>query len=161
MPFNPSISLIAAYAKNRVIGNYGRIPWHIKGEQLRFRDLTMGNAVIMGRRTFEEIGHPLPGRLTIVLSKTKNFDQTACCTAGSLTEAIKLAGTREIYIAGGAEVYQMALPLVQTMYITEIDLEIEGDAYFPTFDETLFIKETVQHIKGEIPYQYITYKRIH
>ena len=129
------IALIVAFAKNQVIGNKGCIPWKIKGEQRRFKELTTGNVVIMGRRSYEEIGRPLPNRTTIVVSNTKNFDGENCLTAKSLPEAIRLAGDRDIYISGGAKLYEEALPLVEKMYITEIDSEIEGDTYFPPFEK--------------------------
>lgn len=153
------IALIVAYAKNQVIGNKGCIPWKIKGEQKRFRELTTGNVVIMGRRSYEEIGKPLPNRTTIVVSNTKNFDAENCMTAKSLAEALKLAGDKDVYISGGGRIYAEALPLVEKMYITEIDCEIEGDTYFPTFDELLFEKEINQRHEGEIPYTYVTYTR--
>ena len=153
------ISLIVAYAKNRVIGNKGCIPWKIKGEQKRFRELTTGNVVIMGRRSYEEIGRPLPNRTTIVVSNTKNFDAENCMTASSLVEAIKLAGDRDCYISGGARLYEEALPLVEKMYITEIDAVIEGDTLFPEFDENAFVKEVNEKFEGEIDYTYVTYTR--
>ena len=153
------IALIVAYTKNRVIGNNGCIPWRIKGEQKRFRELTTGNVVVMGRRSYEEIGRPLPNRTTIVISNTKNFDCENCMTAKSLAEALELAGDRKVYISGGARLYEEALPLVEKMYITEIDAEMEGDTYFPEFDETLFEKEIDERVEGEIPYTYVTYTR--
>lgn len=154
------IALIAAVAKNRVIGNKGCIPWKIKGEQKRFKELTMGNAVIMGRRTYEEIGKPLPDRTTIVVSNTKNFDSENCLTARSLAETIKLAGGKDIYVSGGARLYEEALPLTEKMYITEIDCDIEGDTYFPIFEEERFVKEINRKFEGEIPYTYVTYTKI-
>ena len=153
------IALIVAYAKNQVIGNKGRIPWKIKGEQRRFKELTTGNVVIMGRRSYEEIGRPLPNRTTIVVSNTANFDGENCLTAKSLTEAIRLAGNKNIYISGGAKLYEEALPLVEKMYITEIDCDIEGDTYFPPFESDQFIKEINEKFEGEIPYTYVTYTR--
>ena len=153
------IALIVAFAKNQVIGNKGCIPWKIKGEQRRFKELTTGNVVIMGRRSYEEIGKPLPNRTTIVVSGTKNFDSENCMTAKSLAEAILLAGDRDIFISGGARIYEEALPLVEKMYITEIDCEIEGDTYFPVFDNEQFIKEINERFEGEIPYTYVTYTR--
>ncbi len=151
------IALIAAFAKNRVIGNKGCIPWKIKGEQKRFRELTTGNVVVMGRRSYEEIGKPLSNRITIVVSNTKNFDGENCVTAKSLLEAIKLAGDKDIYISGGARLYEEALPFVEKMYITEIDCDIEGDTYFPSFDKEQFVKEINEKYEGEIPYTYMTY----
>ena len=153
------LALIVAYTKNRVIGNNGCIPWKIKGEQKRFRELTTGNVVIMGRRSYEEIGRPLPNRTTIVISNTKNFDCENCMTAKSLTEALEMVGDRNVYISGGARLYEEALPLVEKMYITEIDAEIEGDTYFPVFDEALYEKEVNESFEGEIPYTYVTYTR--
>lgn len=151
------IALIVAVAKNRVIGNRGTIPWRIKGELKRFRELTTENVVIMGRRTFEDIGKPLPNRTNIVLSRTQTF--TGCLTAKSLEEAISLAGDQDIYIAGGANIYKEALPLVERMYITEVNCEPEGDTYFPLFDDSQFVKKTEEIHGGEIPYTYTTYIR--
>ena len=154
------ISLIVAYAKNHVIGNKGCIPWRIKGEQKRFKELTTGNVVIMGRRSYEEIGHPLPNRMNIIVSNTKKFEAENCMTAGSLKEAIEMAGDREIFISGGARLYEESLPYVEKMYVTEIDCEIEGDTYFPDFDQSQYDKEIVErHDEGDIHYTYVTYTR--
>lgn len=153
------IALIVAFAKNQVIGNNGCIPWEIEGEQKRFKELTTGNVVIMGRRSYEEIGKPLPNRTTIVISNTKNFEGENCLTAKTLAEAIELAGNKNIYIAGGAKLYEEALPLVEKMYITEIDCDIKGDTYFPSFEEEQFIKEINERYESEIPYTYVTYTR--
>lgn len=154
------VGLIVAYAKNRVIGNKGQIPWRIKGEQKRFKELTTGNVVIMGRRTYEEIGRPLPNRDTIVVSKTANYQFENCITVGSLKEALEAAGKRTVYISGGAGLYKEAIPFVDKMYITEIDAEIEGDTYFPEFDPSLFQREVEESFDGELPYQYVTYTKI-
>lgn len=154
------IALIAAYSRNRVIGRNGQIPWNIRNEKKRFKQLTTGNIVIMGRKTFEEIGRPLPDRTTIVLSGTGNFDADCCMTAGSLEAALNLCRGKDVYIAGGSEVYKAALPLAEKMYITEIDAVIEGDTYFPEFDESLFAKTVEAAFEEELPYQYVTYTRI-
>ncbi len=154
------IGLIVAYSKNRVIGNKGQIPWRIKGEQKRFRELTTGNVVIMGRRSYEEIGRPLPNRYTIVVSNTQKFEAENCTTVGSLEEAIRIADkSKNIYISGGAGLYKEAIDIVDVMYITEIDAVIEGDTYFPEFEAEDFEREVDCHIDGEIPYDYVTYTR--
>lgn len=153
------IGLIVAYAKNRVIGNNGCIPWRIKGEQRRFKELTTGNVVVMGRRSYEEIGRPLPNRMTYVVSRTKNFDEEGVKTVSSIQEAIDLAGDKNVYISGGAGIYKEAMPYVEKMFITEVDLEPEGDTFFPEFDENDFIKEINEEVDGEIPYRYVTYTR--
>lgn len=153
------IGLIVAYAKNRVIGNEGQIPWRIKGEQKRFRELTTGNVVVMGRRSYEEIGRPLPNRMTYVVSNTKNFDQEGVKTVKSIQEAIDLAGDKNVYISGGARIYEEAMPYVEKMYITEVELEVDGDTFFPEFDENLYEKTIDERVEGEIPYTYVTYTR--
>ena len=154
------IALIVAYAKNRVIGNKGCIPWNTEGEQKRFKELTTNNVVVMGRRTFEEIGRPLPNRTTIVVSHTKKFDADNCYTVSCLKEALLLAGGRDVYVSGGSQLYKEAIDIVDKMYITEIDSVIDGDTYFPEFDESMFKKEIDKEVNGEIPYVYTTYTRI-
>lgn len=159
------IALIVAYAKNRVIGNKGQIPWRIKGEQTRFRELTTGNVVIMGRRSYEEIGRPLPNRYTIVVSGTKKFEAENCSTVSSLKEAINLVKEKcfedkNIYVSGGAGLYKEAIEIVEKMYITEIDAVIEGDTYFPEFDEGEWEKNIDLHVHGDLPYDYVTYTRL-
>lgn len=150
------IALIVAMSKNRVIGNQGTIPWNIPGELQRFKELTTDHVVIMGRRTYEDIGRPLPNRENIIVSTTQTYEAENCRTARSLREAIELAGDQDIYIGGGSRLYEEALPLVDKMYITEVDLEVEGDTFFPFFDETLFTKE----IEAVYPqYTYVTYTR--
>ncbi len=157
------IALIVAYARNRVIGREGKIPWRIKGEQTRFRELTTGNVVVMGRRSYEEIGHPLPNRFNIVVSRTKKFEEENCVTVGSLEEAIRAAGDRDIYISGGAGLYREALDLADKLYVTELDAVIEGDTYFPEFDREKFDRQVEKYVAtglDDIPsYEYVTYTR--
>ena len=168
------IALIVAYAKNRVIGNKGQIPWRIKGEQKRFKELTTGNVVVMGRRSYEEIGRPLPNRMTYVISSTKNFDEDGVKTVGSLQEAIdhaakedeklllqnEISKARDIYISGGARLYEEAIDIADVMFNTEIDAEIEGDTFFPVFDKKDYVKTVEKCVEGDIPYKYVTYTRI-
>ena len=154
------VGLIVAYSKNRAIGKDGQIPWRIKGEQKRFRELTTGNVVIMGRRSYEEIGRPLPNRYTIVVSNTKKFEAENCTTVGSLKEALEIADKdKNVYISGGAGLYREAINIVDKMFITEIDAEIDGDVFFPEFEEKDFHREVECHVDGEIPYTYVTYTR--
>lgn len=124
------ISLIVAYAKNRTIGYQGRIPWNIKSEQKRFCELTTGKVVVMGRKSYEEIGKPLPGRYTIVVSGTKIYEANNCTTVTSLKEAIQLAGDRDCFISGGVGLYKEAIPMADKMYVTLIDAEVKGDTFF-------------------------------
>ncbi len=157
------IALIAACAENGVIGNQGRIPWKIKGEQIRFRKLTMGNVVVMGRRTFEEIGTPLPGRDTVVVSATKRYEGGHCLTRSSFEKAMEaaqtIAGDRDIFICGGAGLYRAALPFVERMYLTEIHAEFDGDVVFPAFHAEEFVKKTEVSVEGDLPYDYVIYTR--
>ena len=118
------ISIIVAVAKGGAIGKEGKMPWRIPGEQRQFKDLTTGHVVIMGRTSYEEIGHPLPERTNIVVSKTKVFSGENVYTVKSLKEAIERAGQEEIFIAGGAEIFQEALPLADKIYMTYVDMEV-------------------------------------
>ena len=130
------ISLIVARSKNNVIGKDGKIPWNIKGEQKQFKELTTQNTIIMGRKTYEDIGHPLPNRKNIVISRTTSYPEVI--TVDSLQKAIGLS-EGEIFIIGGYNLFKEAIPLVDVMYITEVNLTIEnGDVFFPEFNEDEF-----------------------
>ena len=157
------VGLIVAYAHNRVIGNKGMIPWRIKGEQRRFKELTTGNVVIMGRRSYDEIGHPLPNRFTIVVSSSAKYEFENCTTVSSVAEAIEYAKKNRpgenIYLSGGAGIYKEGLPLAEKLFITEVDLDVEGDTFFPEFDKDLYVKTVDEVVEGEIPYSYVTYTR--
>jgi dihydrofolate reductase len=154
------VGLIVARSKNNVIGKGGEIPWKIKGEQKQFKELTTGNVVVMGRRSYEEIGHPLPNRETIVVSRTKNFDGDNVLTASSVKEAIELAKGKDVYISGGYGLYKEAIPVVDVMYITEVDLEVEnGDVFFPDFNEAEFEKEIGETLGDDIKFTRTIYRR--
>ncbi len=157
------VGLIVAYTNNRVIGNKGQIPWRIKGEQRRFKELTTGNVVIMGRRSYDEIGHPLPNRYTVVVSKTASYEFDNCTTKPTLTGAVNYAKEtfpdKNTYLSGGAGIYKEGLSLADKLFITEVDLNIEGDTFFPEFDESLYVKTIDEEINGEVPYKYVTYTK--
>jgi dihydrofolate reductase len=130
------ISLIAAMSKERVIGRDGKLPWHVPADLTRFKTITMGHAVVMGRKTFESIGHPLPGRRNIVLTRTVK-EIKGCEIAHSLHEAISATeGDEEIFICGGGEIFREALPLCQRIYLTVIQESYQGDVYFPEIPPT-------------------------
>lgn len=155
------VSLIVAISKNNVIGNNGIMPWKIKGEQKRFKELTTGKTIIVGRKSFQEIGKPLPNRKTIIISTTENIVTDNCTTVKSLLEAFNLAkDEEEIFIAGGGQVYKEALPYADKIYITIIDKIVEGNVYFPEINKEDFIKTYEERIDGEIPYTYYTYERV-
>lgn len=155
------IALIAAMDRRHGIGFNGGLPWHIPGELRRFRELTLGSALIMGRRTFESLNGALPNRINIVITSQADYQAPGCLIAHSLEAALSMAAARSesIYIGGGAQIYLQALPLAERMYITEIEAEFEADAYFPAFDERQFTREIIARHDGAIPYTYLTYTR--
>ena len=166
------VNLIAARSRNNVIGKDGKIPWRLKGEQQEFKELTMGNAVIMGRNTFMEIGRPLPGRLNIVVTSRKLpsmiVDQTApigLLRTNPLTSALDLVKNivnMDVYLAGGERIYEEALKkgLVDRIYLTDVDMFVEEDdetAFFPKFNASLFTRLNPEVVEGEIPYTRTVY----
>ena len=152
--------LIVARSINNVIGKNGMIPWQIEGEKKQFKELTTGNVVVMGRKTYEEIGHPLPNRKTIVISKTKIFEGDGLTTVSSLKEALELAAGQKVFIAGGYGVYKEALPIVDVMYITEVQMVVEdGDVFFPDFDADDFEKTVGETSGDKIKYTRVIYTR--
>lgn len=154
------ISIIVAVAKGGAIGKEGKMPWKIPGEQRQFKDLTTGHVVIMGRTSYEEIGHPLPERTNIVVSKTKVFSGENLYTVKSLKEAIERAGQEEIFIAGGAEIFQEALPLADKIYMTYVDMEVpDADRFFPDFSEEDYNREEIEKVGGEISYLRVLYTK--
>lgn len=154
------IALIVARSKNNVIGKNGKIPWKIKGEQKQFKELTTGNVVIMGRKSYEEIGHPLPDRKNIVVSKTKSFVGENLVTVSSLQEALAITNDGQVYIAGGYRLFQEALPLADKMYITEIDMVVDdGDVFFPKFNVEQFEVVIGDTIGEDIKYTRTVYTR--
>jgi len=131
------IAIIAAVARNGVIGHRNRMPWHLPEDLKRFRRLTLGQAVIMGRRTFESIGKPLAGRNNIVVTRSPDWTRPGCHAVHSLEAALAAVHEREdAFVIGGAEIYALALPVACRLYMTEIDRDFEGDAFFPEFDRS-------------------------
>jgi len=133
----PRISIIAAVARNRAIGRRNRMPWRLPEDLKRFRRLTLGHAVVMGRRTFDSIGKPLPGRDNIVVTRSREWSHPGCRAADSIEAALASAQTsQEVFVIGGAEIYLLALPRAVRLYLTEIEREFDGDAFFPDFDHS-------------------------
>ncbi len=149
----PLISQIAACARNGVIGNDGRMPWHIPEDLKHFKKVTMGSPVIMGRKTFESIGRPLPGRLNIVLTRQEDFCATGCTRASSLTDAIAFAReanpeAERIFIIGGAQIYRASRAMADEVWLTEIDLVCEGDAVIDFPDTTEFARTEIGRLEA-------------
>ena len=131
---NKLITLIAAMGRNRAIGLEGRMPWHLPAELQHFKQATMGKAIVMGRKTWQSIGRPLPGRQNIVISRSPDFVAPGAAVSASLEAAIKLAEAPEIMVIGGGQLYQLALPLARRMILTLIEMEPEADTWFPAWD---------------------------
>jgi len=162
--------LVVAMAENGVIGRDNRLLWRIKTDLGRFRRLTMGKPMIMGRKTFESIGKPLPGRETIVLTRDSEFSAEGVHVAHTWGEAVAKgeelaakAGADAVAVAGGAEIYALALPHVQTLFLTQVHTAPEGDAVFPAFDRSQFREvRREDHPKGpddEHPFTFIDLER--
>jgi dihydrofolate reductase len=144
------LALIFAVARNGVIGRGGQLPWRIPEDLAHFKRTTMGHAILMGRKTWEETRRPLPGRRNVIITRTPGFEAPGCEVVASLEEAIALARTTDPlpFVIGGAEIFRLALPLATVIHLTEIDRDVEGDTFFH-LDRTGFV-ETARR-KGETP----------
>jgi dihydrofolate reductase len=132
------ISIIAAMDRNRGIGVDNKLPWRLSADLKRFRELTMDHHIIVGRKTFESIGSPLPGRRMIVVTRDVNYKAEGCDVAHSVEDATMLArerGENEVFICGGAEIYAQTIGVADRMYLTLVDAEVSADTFFPEFDE--------------------------
>jgi dihydrofolate reductase len=142
---NKRLTLIAAMGKNRAIGLDGRMPWHLPAELQHFKKATMGKAIVMGRKTWQAIGRPLPGRQNIVVSRNPDFHAEGVDLANSLDDAIAMSESDEVMIIGGGQLYALALPSAQRMVLTLIDIEPEADTWFPEWDEREWTQESERH----------------
>jgi dihydrofolate reductase len=158
------ISIIVAASANNTIGIRGDLPWRLSDDLRRFKETTMGKPIIMGRKTWESIGRPLPGRLNIVITRQPDFAAAGCEVVRSVGDAIAAAGDAdEIMIIGGSQVYQRALPLADRLYLTRVHTEIEGDAFFPDVDKkTWMLVSDERHAadeRNEFDYSFRVYQR--
>ncbi len=154
------ISLIAAMAENRVIGRGNTIPWDLPEDRKRFREITMGHPVIMGRKTFESIGRPLPGRKTVVLTRSRDYRTEGCAVAHSLQQALaECAGADEVFVCGGGEVYREAMPLASRIYLTIVHRVVEGDAHFPYIPGDFIETAREEMAETTIPCTFALYER--
>lgn len=156
-----SISLIAAMGEHRVIGVKGQLPWHLPADLTHFRRITLDKPVVMGRRTFESIGHALPRRVNIVITTNATFRAPGCTVVSSLEAALQRAeANREMMVIGGASLYRQALPLAQRMYLTLVHHAFPGDTYFPEFCAAHWqVKERVDCLadaENLYPYSFVT-----
>lgn len=157
-------SIIAAMASNRVIGIDNTLPWRLPADLAHFRSLTMGHHIIMGRKTYESLGKPLPGRATVIVTRDMDYAAPGCVVVHSLAEAMSAcAGDDEAFFIGGAELYRQALDLAGRMYLTEVKTEVAGDAWFPEFDRALWVETSRQCCRADekngFDYDFVTFER--
>jgi len=157
------ISLVAAFSADHVLGNKGKIPWHLKEDLDNFKNLTIGSAVIMGRKTYESIGNPLPNRLNIVMTRNPRGLE-GVEEVDNKERAIEVASkfSNKIYVIGGEDIYTEFMPIATNMYLTKININVEGDTFFPNWDETQW--EEVSRLDSKdldqnIEYSFYRYRR--
>lgn len=158
------ITLIAAMGKNRAIGLAGRMPWHLPAELQHFKQATMGKAIVMGRKTWQSIGRPLPGRQNIVISRNTSFTAVGADVAGSLEAALEISGSEDVMVIGGGQLYCLALPYADRMILTLIDIEPAADTWFPHWDsgqwEVLKEQNFQADDKNGLAYRIVEFARI-
>jgi dihydrofolate reductase len=145
-----NISLIVAMASNRIIGDKGQMPWHLSADLKKFRTITTGFPIIMGRKTYQSIGKPLPNRTNIIISNNTDYSPDGCLVFNDLNKAVTHAGqlAEQVFIIGGSSLYEALLPVADTLYITQIHQEFAGDTWFPIFDSNEWLevaREDIHH----------------
>ena len=158
------ISLIVAVSTNNVIGSGGELPWRLSDDLRRFKAVTMGKPIVMGRKTYESIGRPLPGRQNIVITRQAHFAAEGCDVVGSKDAALAAAGEAdEVMVIGGSEVYALFLPDAGRLYLTRVHTEVDGDAWFPELahEEWKLVAEDAHEAdeRNEHDYSFLTYER--
>lgn len=158
-----TLTLVAAMARNRAIGLRGAMPWHLPAELAHFKLTTMGKSVIMGRKTWQAIGRPLPGRQNIVVTRDEEFEAPGFEVANSLDGAVEIADSSEVMIIGGGSLYEQALPRARRMVLTHIECEAEADTWFPQWDASQWVPVSREHFaadhKNGLAYDIVEYER--
>jgi dihydrofolate reductase len=165
------LAIIVAAARNGVIGNNNQLPWHLPQDLKYFKSITLGKPVIMGRKTYESIGRPLPGRANIVVTRSCDWQADGVAVVNSLEQALvearkvldsSAASATEAMIIGGAEIYRSALPLVDRVYLTQVDVEVEGDAFFPALPdiEWQLVSTVAGDAQATLAHQFLVYERV-
>ena len=159
-PTKKEVIILVAMAQNRVIGHQNRIPWHIPEDVKLFKDVTMGHAMVMGRKTYDSIGRPLPGRTNIVISRQADLEIEGCLTATSLDEAVKLASQQhdKIFNIGGSQIFAQGMATTDTIYLTELQREVEGDILFPEIPAE-FEEVSCQPLEAKEPLLFKIFRR--
>ena len=149
------VSLIAAMAENRVIGRGGALPWHLPKDLQHFKRITLDHTVIMGRKTFEEIKTPLSNRRNVVISRNPSFRPGGATVVPDLDEALALGSTeREVLVIGGGEIFRLALPRADRLYLTVVHAQVEGDTYFPAFDSDAWVLDEEERHEADEKHQF-------
>ena len=151
-----TIILLAAVGANHVIGREGEMPWHLPEDLAHFKATTMGHTLVMGRKTYDSIGRALPGRRTVVMTSQIGWHAPSVEVAHSLAEALALAGPTEVFIVGGGEIYQQAMPFADQLMLTEVEQSPEGDVVFPTIEPAHWRETARQAHDG---FAFVTYER--
>ena len=158
-----TLTLIAAMGKNRAIGLDGRMPWHLPAELQHFKKTTMGKTIVMGRKTWQAIGRPLPGRQNIVVSRNRDFHAEGADLAASVDDAVAMSESDEVMIIGGGQLYALALPSATRMVLTLIDIEPEADTWFPEWDDSEWSQVSEEHYPvddgNELAYRIVELRR--
>lgn len=159
------ISIIVAIAKNGVIGDKNTLLWHLREDMIHFRTITSGHPVVMGRKTYDSIGRPLPKRTNVVITRDTELQIEGCTMAHSLTEAVEMFdSSEEVFIIGGAQIYSQAMPIADRVYLTIIDKEYEGDSSFPEIDYNSWRQISCEKFERgeefEYPFSFITLERV-
>lgn len=159
------ISVIVAMSENDVIGREGGMPWRMSDDLRRFKKITMGHHILMGRKTYDSIGRPLPGRTTVVISRTATYDNPNIRVVRSLPQALDIAAQDdEVFVTGGAQIFTLALPLAERIYLTRIHCEIAGDTFFPAVDMNQWkLVEEERHAadeRNQYDYSFQTFNRV-
>jgi dihydrofolate reductase len=159
-----TLSIIVAFDQNRLIGNNNQLPWHLPADLKHFRAITMGHHMIMGRKTFESIGKPLPGRTSVIVTRQRDYHHEGCIVVGSMDEAIReCTGQEEVFIIGGAQIFECTMPMAQKLHITQIHHAFEGDTWFPEISpkEWTLVSETHHPAdeKNQWEYSFLEYVR--
>ncbi len=161
-PMAPELTLIVATERRRGIGLRNALPWRLPDDLALINRSTSGHSLIMGRKTFDSIGRPLPNRRNIVVTRNPDWTHEGVLTAGSLDEAIRLAGAGEAFVIGGAQIYIEALPMATKLIVTDIDADIECDAFFPAIDPAVWqeVSRDAHHSDSAgLDYAFVTYQR--
>ena len=158
-----TLTLIAAMGKNRAIGLDGRMPWHLPAELQHFKKTTMSKTIVMGRKTWQAIGRPLPGRQNIVVSRNPGFHAEGADLAASVDDAVAMSESDEVMIIGGGQLYALALPSATRMVLTLIDIEPEADTWFPEWDDSEWSQVSEEHYPvddgNELAYRIVELRR--